>query len=136
MLPWVVNYRPHLRRSRKSRGIGIFRFAFSTLFTYSTRLISFIFHLPYLLPSSVSRNPFVPHSYENCRGVYQQFPFRTQPSFSLRFANQRIPTLVERTTHHTPLYSSAFFSHSCALFGTCKKINSFVFMRFRTLCQK
>src|SRR5882762_1638547 len=33
-------------------------------------------HLPYLLPSSVSRNPFVCHSYENCRGVYQQFPFR------------------------------------------------------------
>ncbi len=33
------------------------------------------FRLPYTLPSSVSRNPFVCHSYENCRGVYQQFPF-------------------------------------------------------------
>jgi hypothetical protein len=33
------------------------------------------FHLPYLLPSSVSRNSFVWRSYENCRGVYQQFPF-------------------------------------------------------------
>ena len=32
------------------------------------------FHLPYLLPSSVSRNSCVCHSYENCRGVYQQFP--------------------------------------------------------------
>src|SRR5260370_39506268 len=32
-------------------------------------------HLPYTLPSSVSRNPFICHSYENCRGVYQQFPF-------------------------------------------------------------
>src|SRR3989442_4883480 len=27
------------------------------------------------LPFSVSCNPFVCHSYENCRGVYQQFPF-------------------------------------------------------------
>src|SRR5882724_7517016 len=35
-----------------------------------------IFHLPYTLPSSVSCNFFVCHSYENCRGVYQQFPFR------------------------------------------------------------
>src|SRR5216683_1554034 len=31
-------------------------------------------HSPYTLPSSVSRNSFVCHSYENCRGVYQQFP--------------------------------------------------------------
>jgi hypothetical protein len=34
-----------------------------------------LFHSPYTLPSSVSRNPFVCHSYEKCRGVYQQFPF-------------------------------------------------------------
>src|SRR5438477_2916258 len=32
-------------------------------------------HLPYTLPSSVSCKPFVCHSYENCRGVHQQFPF-------------------------------------------------------------
>ncbi len=37
--------------------------------------VSSAFRLPYPLPSSVSRNPFVCHSYENCRGVYQQFPF-------------------------------------------------------------
>ena len=35
-----------------------------------------VFRLPYTLPSSVSCNFFVCHSYENCRGVYQQFPFR------------------------------------------------------------
>src|SRR6266446_2627994 len=34
-----------------------------------------IFHLPYTLPSSVSRNPFVCHSYENTRGVGVFFPF-------------------------------------------------------------
>jgi len=38
-----------------------------------------ITHLPYLLPSSVSRNPLVCDSYEKCRGVYQQFPFWTSP---------------------------------------------------------
>jgi len=38
-------------------------------------VVSSAFRLPYTLPSSVSRNPFVCHSYENCRGVYQQFPF-------------------------------------------------------------
>src|SRR5712672_1048342 len=31
-------------------------------------------HLPYTLPSSVSRNFIACHSYENCRGAYQQFP--------------------------------------------------------------
>jgi hypothetical protein len=34
-----------------------------------------IFHLPYTLPSSVSPKSFICHSYENCRGVHQQFPF-------------------------------------------------------------
>ncbi len=36
---------------------------------------SAIFCFPYTLPSSVCCNSFVCHSYENCRGVYQQFPF-------------------------------------------------------------
>jgi hypothetical protein len=35
----------------------------------------FISQLPYTLPSSVSRKSFACRSYENCRGVYQQFPF-------------------------------------------------------------
>src|SRR2546430_13310379 len=39
-------------------------------------------------------------------------------------------------THYTPLYSSAFFSHSCALFCTLQKLNCFVFSRFRTLVNK
>src|SRR5258708_37206486 len=41
-------------------------------------------HLPYALPSSVSCNSFICHSYENCRGVHQQFPFWNSPArFSL-----------------------------------------------------
>jgi len=39
-------------------------------------------------------------------------------------------------THHSPLQSSPFLSHSCALFCTPKKLNLFVFNRFRTLCPK
>src|SRR6266851_6577030 len=34
------------------------------------------------------------------------------------------------------LQLSPFFSNSCALFCTHQKLNSFVFKRFRTLCQK
>src|SRR6267378_7422917 len=34
-----------------------------------------IFHLPYTLPSSVSRKPFIYHSYENTGGVRVFFPF-------------------------------------------------------------
>jgi hypothetical protein len=45
---------------------------FSDSFPQSLFLAS---HLPYLLPSSVSRKSFACHSYENCRGAYQQFPF-------------------------------------------------------------
>ncbi len=36
-------------------------------------------HSPYALPSSVCRNSFVCHSYENCRDVHQQFPFWFTP---------------------------------------------------------
>jgi hypothetical protein len=37
-------------------------------------------HLPYTLPSSVSCNPFICHSYENTRGVEGFFPFWNSPS--------------------------------------------------------
>src|SRR5260370_16739750 len=37
---------------------------------------SFRSHLPYTLPSSVSRKSFACHSYANTRGVYPKFPVR------------------------------------------------------------
>ena len=37
--------------------------------------LSLLFHLPYTPPSSVSRKSCSCRSYENCRGVHQQFPF-------------------------------------------------------------
>src|SRR5713226_9333333 len=52
------------------------------------------------------------------------FPFRKQSTPSQRQgplvyperSRPKIPTLSERATHHSPQYSSSFFSHSCALF--------------------
>ena len=82
------------------------------------------------LPSSVSSKSCICHSYENCRVC-------TNNSHSgTRHAPIVYPERSRRATHHSPLCSSSFFSHSCALFCTQKKLNSFVFKRFRTLCAK
>src|SRR6266478_1688716 len=45
---------------------------------------------------------------ENCRGVYQQFPFW--------FASKPAVGNSSLATSHSPPYSSSLFSHSCALF--------------------
>src|SRR5260370_24199008 len=52
------------------------------LFRISTCKLSSIptFGFPYLLPSSVSCKSCSCHSYENCRGVYQQFLFSCAPN--------------------------------------------------------
>jgi hypothetical protein len=44
--------------------------------------------------------------------------------------------ILDLAAHRSPLYSSSFFSHSSALFGTQQEFNSFIFKRFRTLWQK
>jgi hypothetical protein len=66
------------------------------------------FHSPYTLPSSVSRKSFACHSCENCRGVYQQFPFR----------NSRLST-----RHCIQVLSSHTLAHS---FATTKKSTPFL----------
>ena len=75
------------------------------------------------LSFSVSRNPFVCHSYENCR-VYINNSHSGTPHTP--FAN--------RTSNLCGLTS--VFSYSCELFCTRQKLNSLVFKRFRTLCTK
>ena len=63
-------------------------------------------------------------------GVYtNKFPFWFTPSQA-----SSLPAAVTR--HRSPVYSSSFFSNCCALFCTHQKLNSFIFNRFRTLCQK
>src|SRR6266478_2379204 len=68
----------------------------------------FVSHLPYVLPSCVSRNPFVCHSYENCRGVYQQFPFWNSTFARSAHYRSKIPTWSERDTPNTPLVLNFF----------------------------
>src|SRR5690242_4577966 len=55
-----------------------------------------IFHLPYVLPSSVSRKSFACHSYENCRGVYQQFPIWNPSSSRISSFDLRISSFMFR----------------------------------------
>ena len=72
------------------------------------------------LSFSVSRNPFVCHSYENNRGVAQLFPFWH----------------AVLATHLSAMYLSSFFSDYSTLSCTHEKHNSFIFKQFRTLCEK
>src|SRR5882762_8615024 len=76
------------------------------------------FHSPYTLPSSASRKSFARHSYENGRGVYQQFPFRN---------------LQLGTRHCIQVLSFQTLAHSFTLFCTCAKLNTILFNRLRTL---
>ncbi len=82
---FYVNQEFHTRLSSKSRAVCLFRSALidafpsflSSLHHYLTTS-SWSYHHTGTLPRLIS---FVCHSYENCRGVYQQFPFwnSTQP---------------------------------------------------------
>jgi len=140
MLAWVVMIRrytrraspehPSLRAAPAPTRSGCLCVGPSDSFPPSFPHVS---HLPYPLPSSVSRNPFVCHSYENCRGVYQQFPFRND--FTTGEASLNVQTFkpvdVQRVSDLSP-----FFSNMCALSCTRAKFNSFLFKRFRTLCEK
>ncbi len=75
------------------------------------------------LSFSVSCKSCICHSYENCRVCTNNSHSGTrQAPFPARTSNFQGLTSV--------------FSHSSALFCTHKKLNSFVFMRFRTLCEK
>ena len=75
------------------------------------------------LSFSVSRNPFVCHSYENGR-VYSNNSHSGTPRtpFDNQTSNLRGLTSV--------------FSYSCELFCTRQNLNSLIFNRFRTLCAK
>src|SRR5258707_6621969 len=130
MLAWVVIYRRQHRLAHKPKAIRLFRSGLIHSFpSFLTSLHHYLLTscFPYLLPSSVSCNSFVCHSYENCRGVYQQFPFWNSPIKS--------PVQLTCWTISDPYpLSSHTLAHSFALFCTQQKLNSFLFKRFRTLC--
>src|SRR6267154_5635067 len=82
--------KPFRCNTYKKRGRGAVRNDFARLGALSSSS-----HLPYTLPSSVSRKSFNCHSYENCRGVYQQFPLwnlsRRFPSVPPRLCGKSAP---------------------------------------------
>jgi hypothetical protein len=98
---------------------------------------------PYILPSSVSCNSFICHSYENWRGVYQQFPFWNSPrhragsssNVQLQTSNLRLFTLLRTLLHvfafakiSTPLFSidsALFLQNTGGGWGMPDKIFSF-----------
>ncbi len=87
----------------------------------------FISHLPYTLPSSVSRNPFC-LSLTKTPGVW---------GYSSHFGNIAQSQCRARISFKCFLFIFLrtllrFFALSCTL----AKLNSFIFNRFRTLCKK
>jgi hypothetical protein len=68
---------------------------------------SFVFRSLRTLPSSVSRNPFICHSYENNRGVYQLFPLWNSA-----------PILKSLVARSSALFVRSFHSFTKECFGT------------------
>ena len=108
MLAWVVIYR---RQHRQAQGDPPFRSG--PIHSFPSFLTSLHHYLltssfPYALPSSVCCNSFVCRSYENYRGVYQQFPFW----------NESTRSNVEEsliTRHHIQVLSFQILAHSFEL---------------------
>src|SRR5712672_2878758 len=68
-----------------------------------------VFHLPYTLPSSVSRNSFACHSYENTWGAGAFFPSWTSPTFQ-RSYDPIFPTVSHTSTSQCSLPTAHYFS--------------------------
>ncbi len=121
MVPFRVNQQFHTRLPRKSLAIRPFRPASFISFASSTSFTSFASGFPYPLPSSVSCNSFVCHSYENCRvctnnshhgTLHSSQPFRSKihPNCGVE-----MPTWSGHSALPTSFDLSPLFSESCAL---------------------
>ena len=78
-------------------------------------------HFPYTLPSSVSRNPFICHSYANRRGVGVFFPFwstRSAAAWNSSLATQAVGVL-KPFVYHTcrKLPRNSFPCHTSKIAG-------------------
>ncbi len=116
-----------------------------TQITRETPLIPvFVFKRLHTLSFSVSYKSCVCHSYENCRvctnnshsGTLNYFDRGTIRFFRSAQSVRSAALLFSLVTRHLPPDSSPLFSHPSKLFCTRQKLNSFVFMQFRTLCEK
>src|SRR5437660_9455957 len=69
-------------------------------------------------------------------GTAKSFRCNTYKKPGLEGSLPNLERLARIGHEDSPSYSSSFFSHSCALFCTRQKLNSLLFMCFRTLCAK
>jgi hypothetical protein len=113
MLAWVVMIRRYSRRASPEHSPLRPLFLCVTLSDSFPPSFLHVSHLPYLLPSSVSRNPFVCHSYENGRGVYQQFPFWNDFTTGEPSLNVQTFKFVDVSACFRPI--SFFFKHVLTL---------------------
>jgi hypothetical protein len=115
--------RRHPRQSRNPSAIRPFLLSLllhRRLNIWTLRRSGAPFVLPYLLPSSVSRKSFVCHSYENCRGVYQQFRSGTT---SLRASLPRRSN-VQTCGRFNVFPTYLLFFQTCAhSFAMCKMLS-------------
>ena len=89
--------------------------------TFSNGTNRTIFHSPYTLPSSVSYKPFSCRSYENCRGVYQQFQFWFKPIATTKGSSALVTSphyCIQVLSFHTLAHSFALTKNSTLLFST------------------
>ncbi len=133
-----MNSRPHLRRAarllhfhRRDENLAA-QTPFSRPFFSNT---SALFHFPY--PATPLFATLTKTA--GCIPTIPILELATRPLRSLRLHVTCFIALsfnLQPSNVPTIFHLSTFFSHSCALFCTHKKLNSFVFKRFRTLCQK
>jgi hypothetical protein len=128
MISWVVINRSTLRRTRKSRPIHPFRAASlaPTITSYPSVSLSPIFRTLFQVPypasplfATLTKTAGVWGYSSHSETVHASSTFK-HPDVTF----QRVSDL------------SDVFSDTCAFFCTLQKHNSFIFNRFRTLCQK
>src|SRR5712692_8631336 len=127
MLPWVVNYRSHLPRlPRPFRGVSR---GPRQAFRHFLRVAKSCFLSPFFsTPSALFQVPYpVSPVFATLTKTAGCIPII--PIMELNASRRPVAFPI-------PYHLSPFFSHSCTLFCTHQNHNSFVFNRFRTLCQK
>jgi len=83
------------------------------------------------LPKMRVSNPCVCHTYDTPRGSWVSPTFGFSDAHFAFRTHQRDLRTSQRVSDLSPVCS-----HSCTLFCTHQKHNSFIFKRFRTLCEK
>src|SRR5881409_3362973 len=110
------------------------------------QILFFVFKSLRTLSFSVSSKSFACHSYENSRVCTNNSQSGTQHPTRMRVLSERSepkdlsPSFASCATpathHYTQVLSFHTLAHSFALSCILRKLNPFIFKRFRTLCKK